>query len=138
MGAGKFVSARPGRPALRPYFCHGRELFLHARLLTHTLSHRSLTLSAQLVSLWKKDQNCADPREKKSVRICQKLVKSSSRISSSRRVEYRIRVRAIVGCPSSTTFGPAVLGVFPCPDNRSTEWEVAEMELKICGFYSIT
>ena len=39
MGTGKFVSARPGRPALHPYFCHGRELFLHARLLTHTLAN---------------------------------------------------------------------------------------------------
>ena len=27
MGTGKSVSARPGRRALHPYFCHGRELF---------------------------------------------------------------------------------------------------------------
>ena len=27
IGTGKSVSARPGRRALHPYFCHGRELF---------------------------------------------------------------------------------------------------------------
>ena len=44
------------RPCKQSLLCHGREIFLHARLLTHTLSHRSLTLSTQLVSFWEKKE----------------------------------------------------------------------------------